>query len=109
MKKPLYLATALATLKPLLKMRLLQIVAIIVLLFLAQTATLLHASVHPFHEHTAECDIFLSMENHSADKPVFFSPPDTNFAFVFSAGNLSLAILVANQIFFNPRAPPSFF
>ena len=29
-----------------------------VLFVFAQTAALLHAEVHPFHEHTEECDVY---------------------------------------------------
>jgi hypothetical protein len=39
--------------------------ALMVLLFLlAQTATLLHAEVHDFHDHEEYCDTFQSLEKH---------------------------------------------
>ena len=35
--------------------------SLIMLFVLTQTAGLLHAEIHPFHEHTASCDIFDNM------------------------------------------------
>lgn len=39
-----------------------------VLLF-ALTATLIHNEVHPFHEHTAQCDVFEGVQNQVTDAP----------------------------------------
>jgi hypothetical protein len=39
--------------------------ALLILLFLlAQTATLLHAEIHDFHDHEEYCDTFKSLEKH---------------------------------------------
>lgn len=39
--------------------------AVLILLFLlAQSATLLHAEVHDFHDHEEYCDTFKSLEKH---------------------------------------------
>ncbi|MES9852424.1 MAG: hypothetical protein ABW170_11390 [Candidatus Thiodiazotropha sp. L084R] len=38
--------------------------ALILLFLLAQSATLLHAEVHDFHDHEDYCDTFKSLEKH---------------------------------------------
>ncbi|MDG6778614.1 hypothetical protein QCB44_07845 [Thiomicrorhabdus sp. zzn3] len=40
--------------------------AVLSLFVWAQTATLLHAEIHPFHQHTAECDIYQYLGQPSA-------------------------------------------
>lgn len=35
----------------------------------ALTATLIHNEIHPFHEHTAQCDVFEGVQNQVTDAP----------------------------------------
>ncbi|WP_319380670.1 DUF2607 family protein [Thiomicrorhabdus sp.] len=54
----------------------LSIAAILIGLFLfAQTATLIHSKIHPFHEHTAQCDVFEGVEHQAADAPTVVTVP----------------------------------
>ena len=56
--------------------------AVLILLFLlAQSATLLHAEVHDFHDHEEYCDTFKSLEKHHyfigvAATPISLIPQD---------------------------------
>jgi len=77
-------------------------------LLFAQTATLLHSEVHHFHEHEAECDIYLGMENQSVDLTSVIAQTENNWQAstdnAFKHPHLSLS---SNNGFF-ARAPPTF-
>ncbi|MBF6058112.1 MULTISPECIES: DUF2607 family protein [Thiomicrorhabdus] len=54
----------------------LRIAAILIGLFLfAQTAALIHSKIHPFHEHTAQCDVYAGVEHQAADAPTVITVP----------------------------------
>ena len=74
----------------------------------AQTAALIHSEIHPFHEHTEQCDVFEGVEHQVADAPSvltlpleavtlsLYRSPTTNFNFSTRFGA------------FQARAPPAF-
>jgi len=75
--------------------------------FFAQTAALLHAEVHEFHEHEAECELYASVEKqptHSVSVPYHAPARWCAYAvetrLVFRAGDLAGMV-------YDARAPPS--
>lgn len=44
-------------------------IGLILLFVLAQTAGLVHAEIHPFHTHSAECDLYQGLA-HPVDTPI---------------------------------------
>lgn len=85
-----------------------KIYTLVLLFVFAQTASLLHAEIHPFHEHTEVCDAFHLLE-HQAGSLINL---ELNLSFDFLplqvlapvAKNLSLDFCA----FFLSRAPPYF-
>jgi len=87
--------------------RLSRFISGLILLFVfSQTASLLHAEIHPFHEHEASCDVFDNL-GHPLDSSSEFSPQ------IASPGSLIPQSIQASSVFeslylpaFFGRAPP---
>lgn len=76
------------------------------ILLFAQTASLLHAEVHHFHEHEAECDMYLAMENQSVDLPTLAALPLPDFPKDFHLLGKMPSLMFDDLSLFHPRAPP---
>jgi hypothetical protein len=76
------------------------------LFVLTQTAGLLHSEIHPFHEHTASCDLFDKMahpvDSSVAKMPVFAKAP----AFTQHTDWITSAETIQPFRLFESRAPP---
>ena len=87
--------------------RLSRFISGLILLFVfSQTASLLHAEIHPFHEHEASCDVFDNL-GHPLDSPAEFLPQ------IASPGSLIPQSIQVRSVFeslyipvFWGRAPP---
>lgn len=75
----------------------------------AQTATLLHAEIHPFHEHTAECDIFQGVQHQSTDVPQAVSLPNITITVVLVSESVVYSYFPPVLNGFHARAPPRSF
>lgn len=76
------------------------------LFLFAQTATLLHAEIHPFHEHTEVCNAF-EMVEHQAPGLVDFTPfIESDFTSVFQPRFLLASFYVEKYGRLPIRAPP---
>jgi len=75
------------------------------LFLFAQTATLIHSEVHPFHQHEAECDIYQGVENQTLDSVIPYSQPTVENSFV-SLGLLAISWLSHEAITSKARSPP---
>ena len=82
-------------------------IAPLLLLFVfTQTAGLLHAEIHPFHEHTASCDVFDNLA-HPIDASVAKAPVVAK-APTFTPHSVLVTSAETIQAFrlFESRAPP---
>ncbi|MEA1987649.1 MAG: hypothetical protein U9N57_00410 [Pseudomonadota bacterium] len=87
--------------------RLSRFISGLILLFVfSQTASLLHAEIHPFHEHEASCDVFDNL-GHPLDSASDFSPQ------IASPGSLTPQSIQVRSVFeslyisnYWGRAPP---
>ncbi|MGE4500363.1 MAG: hypothetical protein AB7C96_08485 [Hydrogenovibrio sp.] len=78
-----------------------------VLLF-AQTAALLHAEIHPFHEHTEVCNAFDGVEHQaSAFTPTFELPQTPVYRDVWRPDSILSFAATFAAVYFS-RAPPAF-
>ena len=86
-----------------------RLVSSLILLFvLTQTAGLLHAEIHPFHEHTASCDVFENLAQ-PADNPNLVALNIAKPAPILPAGiQLRSVFEAVYQPHFFGRAPPLF-
>lgn len=78
---------------------------VLALFLFAQTAALIHSEVHHFHEHEAECDIYLGVENQTLDSVVPLSQPTLKNSFV-SIAFIDISWLINETITAKARAPP---
>ncbi|MDX1352416.1 MAG: hypothetical protein R3254_05335 [Thiomicrorhabdus sp.] len=79
---------------------------LILLFVLSQTAGLLHAEIHPFHEHEASCDVFENLAQ-PLDQPTLFSHKvDRPAADIPLAIELRSVFEAVYQPHFFGRAPP---
>lgn len=91
-----------------LRLRYLTWIAALALFLVAQTISVLHAGVHPFHEHTQLCDLVEKAADPRIDSPSF-----TPSWAKFSALSYQLPIYqftppLAEYSAFQSRAPPRF-
>lgn len=83
-----------------------KVYALILLLLLSQTAGLLHAEVHPFHDHDEVCDAFQLVE-HQVPGLVIFTPfLATEFSAIFQPKLSNVSPYIENYGRFHIRAPP---
>jgi hypothetical protein len=79
---------------------------LILLFVVTQTAGLVHAEIHPFHEHTASCDLFDHLAQ-PIDDVATYTP---NLLLPVHARSKNIALFsVAQSVyqpFFQSRAPP---
>ena len=78
---------------------------VLALFLFAQTATLIHSEVHPFHQHGAECDIYQGVENQTLDSVIPYSQPTIENSF-FSHGLIAISWLSHEAITSKARSPP---
>lgn len=72
----------------------------------AQTAALIHAEIHPFHEHTEACNVFEGVEHQtSAFTPVFELPPSPVYGDAWQAPVIFSYVAAFVAVYFS-RAPP---
>lgn len=82
--------------------RLSRFISGLILLFVfSQTASLLHAEIHPFHEHEASCDVFDNL-GHPLDSPAEFSPK------IASPGSIIPQSIQVRSVFESPYFPAFF-
>lgn len=78
-----------------------------VLFVFSQTAGLLHAEIHPFHEHTAECDIYEMLAQPTSSVTPLLVQAVTLWS---SSSIIAMAIQTPKTAFlpvYRSRAPPT--
>ncbi len=78
---------------------------VLALFLFAQTATLIHSEAHHFHEHDAECDIYLGLENQTLDTVIPFSQPAISKLFI-TLRSPTLSLFYNETITSKARSPP---
>ena len=77
-----------------------------VLFVFSQTAALLHAEIHPFHEHTEECDVYEMLAQPTSSSAQVVFEPNT----VWQSSTVVFSAIQTLDIAFKPiywgRAPP---
>ncbi|MEA3404762.1 MAG: hypothetical protein U9R28_03365 [Pseudomonadota bacterium] len=73
----------------------------------SQTAGLLHAEIHPFHEHTEECDVYEQLAKPtSSSGQIVFGATTVWQASLITVASVHEATLALSSPFW-ARAPPS--
>jgi hypothetical protein len=80
--------------------------ALVVLFLFSQTAGLIHAEVHHFHEHEAECDIYQAVEKKTAHIQVHALVPLLDWGNQSLTSPFSKTFPYQTLNAFSARAPP---
>lgn len=92
----------------LLTLNLLRLLALSILFVVAQTAGLLHAEIHPFHEHSEECDVYEMLAKPVDHLSVDVAPNFTGLLHHTPIFTFYKAPSFAQLRAFDGRAPPLF-
>lgn len=87
----------------------LRIVLLMMLFFFAKTAGLIHEEIHPFHHHTAECEVFQGMAHPVSDEVADLQLPQLSLEYDLWQQSLVAHFLSPVYPHFWGRAPPSVF
>lgn len=77
-----------------------------VLFVFSQTAGLLHAEIHPFHEHTEECDVYEQLAQPTSSAPEVDTKAVTLWHASYNITSVVITPELAPSHFFWGRAPP---
>lgn len=87
--------------------RVMVLLAFLVTFFLfARTAGLIHSEIHPFHCHTAQCEIYQGMAHPASGDAVFSGPKLPELVYGLLTQTITLNVLSAHPAVFLVRAPP---
>ncbi|MEA1989105.1 MAG: hypothetical protein U9N57_07865 [Pseudomonadota bacterium] len=78
-----------------------------VLFVFSQTAGLLHAEIHPFHEHTEECDVYEQLAQPTSSAPQVVTEAVTLWCASLITASAVIEPELTTSRFFWGRAPPS--
>lgn len=80
---------------------------LIILFALAQFAAVIHAEIHPFHEHSIECDHLDNAAEPRVSSGVIVFQFQQNFPKTFTDVSVEMPLLAFQQTWFLNRAPPT--
>lgn len=80
--------------------------ALLAIFLFSQTAALIHTEIHPFHEHSEQCEQFAGVEHQSLALSTAIAAVHISFPNLILASHLFLTVVASPYKAFHPRAPP---